>query len=131
MPKRLTLKRIYEDDRTLGRYQYCDKKWCCLELPDLNNAQDVSCIPAGLYECEKYQSSKYGRECIRVLNVVGREGISIHPGNFTRQILGCQLPGLYFKDIDSDGTLDVARSGDALDEMLAVLPDKFQLHILN
>jgi hypothetical protein len=131
MEQRLELQRIYEDDRTIGRYQWGNKKWCCLELPDRNNEQDESCISPGLYECEKYQSSTFKRECIRVLNVVGRTGICIHPGNYTTQILGCQLPGLYFKDIDGDGTLDVARSGDALDEMLAVLPDKFLLHIKN
>ncbi len=62
--------------------------------------------------------------------VVDRSAISIHPGNYTRDILGCQLPGKYMKDIDGDGTLDVANSGVALDEMLAVLPDQFQLHIM-
>lgn len=128
--KRLELRRIYENDRTIGRFSYEGKKWCCLELPWDDNKPNASCIPAGIYHCEKYFSNKYNRECISVKGVVDRSAIAIHQGNYTRDILGCLLPGKYLKDIDGDGTLDVANSGAALDEMLAVLPDQFQLHIM-
>ena len=129
--KRLELQRIYEDDRTLGRLKFGDFKCCSIELPWKDNKTDESCIPPGLYECEKYDSSQFKTECISVKNVVGRTVIAIHPANYTRQLLGCIAPGTYFKDIDNDGTLDVASSGNALKALLKVLPSKFQLFIKN
>ncbi len=85
----LTLTRIHEDDRTIGRLVYGSLKWCALELPWVNNEVGKSCIPCGVYECEQYYSAKFERTCISVKNVIGRTGIAMHPGNYTRQIEGC------------------------------------------
>lgn len=67
-----------------------------LERPWLNNAVNVSCIPAGIYEArwlERSGSGKYKRVW-HVADVPGRSGILIHAGNLVRHTLGCILPGI-------------------------------------
>jgi hypothetical protein len=90
-----------------------DKKIFTLELPDLDNANNISCIPAGLYECQKTVSPSLG-SCINVSNVVGRTYIRIHSGNYTSQIEGCILVGDSLKDFNNDGVIDVTNSADTL-----------------
>jgi hypothetical protein len=46
--------------------------------------------------------------------VPDRDGIKIHKGNYTSQILGCVLPGLHHIDLNKDGIMDVSNSGEAL-----------------
>lgn len=66
-----------------------------LELPWNMNNPFLSCIPCGLYYCERYTSTRY-KETFIVLGVQDREGILFHPGNFLRDTDGCILPGLSF-----------------------------------
>ena len=51
-----------------------------IELPNLDNAQNISCIPAGTYTCVPYTSSKFG-ECYLLKDVKGRTWILTHTGN--------------------------------------------------
>lgn len=64
------------------------------ELPWRNNAQGVSCIPPGDYECEPYTSATKG-QCFRLKDVPGRTGILIHVANFvgSKDKFRCQLEG--------------------------------------
>lgn len=81
-----------------------------LELLWDNNKPNKSCIPTGTYVC-KWEYSKYFKTYVfRVYGVNGRVGIMGHPGNFYTDILGCILFGSDFKDINSDGELDVISS---------------------
>jgi hypothetical protein len=66
-----------------------------LEPPWLNNRSNVSCIPAGTYNCEWLQRSASGKykRCWHVTGVPGRVGILIHAGNRLAHTLGCILPG--------------------------------------
>lgn len=52
-----------------------------LELPWRDNRRNVSCIPEGRYRVEWSRSGRFG-EVYRVLDVPGRSGILIHPGNW-------------------------------------------------
>jgi len=115
-----------------------------LELPYLENHQNISCILPGEYECERIHHRKYG-ECWWVKDVPGRSGIIIHIGNFAAEkillervivrnikkidTLGCILPGLRFVDLNDDGNLDVADSTIAMNALRAILPSKFKLII--
>lgn len=91
------LTREYRVYVTLGRMSLPDGTVLkTLEPPWLNNASNVSCIPAGTYVCkwiERSASGKY-RRCWHVTNVQGRAGILIHAGNRLAHTLGCILPGL-------------------------------------
>ena len=101
-----------------------------LELPWKQNARQVSCIPAGMYDVVKRQSPKYGQH-FQLLNVPGRDMILIHSGNFTRDTHGCILVGQGFTDIDNDGLRDLQFSKKTLAELYKILPDRFQIVITN
>jgi len=104
-----------------------------LELPDNDNQHYTSCIPEGTYETIKFDSPKHG-PCFLLLNVPSRDSIEIHPGNYVSgsrvDTLGCILPGSCFVDINDDGNIDVADSRKTMNELLAILPDKFNLIII-
>ena len=112
-----------------------------IELPDFNNAKNISCILPGVYDVIKTTSPTKGYPdgpnkglCFRLLNVKGRENVLIHIGNFATgskvDTQGCILPGLRFEDINKDGYTDVADSKKAMNILLTTLPDKFKLTIL-
>lgn len=126
---RLIIDRVEQKDCTLGVANYKDFRCFSLELPNKDNQINVSCIPYGLYDCEKYYSEKYGTTCFRVLNVVGRTAISGHYGNYTKDILGCLVFGDSIADINKDGTPDVTNSKVTLSKLIDKLPDKFQMII--
>jgi hypothetical protein len=105
----------------------------CLELPDNGNQQNTSCIPEGVYDCIKVESTERGKH-FKVLNVPGRSGILIHIGNYAAGIhtdtRGCIIPGIYFKDINEDGYADIGSSTEAMNKLNLFLPEKFKLYIL-
>jgi len=88
-----------------------------LELPWLNNAQDISCFEPGEY-LVKYMprsaSGKYTRVW-HVQDVPGRTGILFHKGNFLRDTHGCVLVGL--KHFVKDGTYAISSSANAFKRM--------------
>ena len=43
---------------------------------------------------------------------------------------GCIMPGLQFVDLNNDGNLDIAYSTKAMEQLRAILPEKFKLIIL-
>jgi len=117
------LKRTYQNkDKTLGTLYLQDANneivFMCrtLELPWRNNERKVSCIPAGTYQIVHHNSPKFGWS-LWLQEVPGRTGILIHKGNYTRDILGCILPGLYHDDIDKDGIKDVVHSTVCVDAL--------------
>ncbi len=92
-----------------------------LELPWLNNQQNISCIPAGSYLMKKRQSPKY-KNHFHILEldgseVKGRNYILIHHGNFKRDIRGCILVGIAHTDIDGDGLRDVTSSRNTMNRL--------------
>lgn len=98
-----------------------------IELPWKNNDKGTSCIPEGLYELRFTLSKRFGKKMWEVMNVPGRGGIRIHAGNYLKDTEGCILPCLKWTDINKDGVLDGASSGDALqmlEEGLEAYQDK-------
>lgn len=67
-----------------------------LERPWLENTNNISCIPAGHYECEFRDRSNNGvfTNVYRLMNVQDREGVLIHTGNSVLDSHGCILIGL-------------------------------------
>jgi hypothetical protein len=101
-----------------------------LELPWRDNKRSVSCIPEGEYVVVKMKpTEKRPYVYFWIKDVKGRSGILMHRGNYTRQILGCQLPGEKFIDLDKDGMPDIANTTGTLQKMAEILPDKFILEI--
>lgn len=72
-----------------------------IELPWRENQVNMSCIPAGEYECVRYFSNAFSQWLYKVKNVEGRAGIAFHSGNvagaedhgYKTHSLGCILLG--------------------------------------
>ena len=127
---KLIIKRIhYRDDCTLSCVIYGDFIFKMLELPDKGNQKNISCIPEGIYQAKKRISPGKGYQVIEYINVPNRTYIQMHRGNYTRQLLGCQLPGVEFIDLDHDGIPDITSTKDTLEELLLLLPDRFTIEI--
>lgn len=78
----IKIKREYTKDYTIGTI-ISDKfkeTLYCLELPYLDNKNNISCIPAGEYKIKKHYSNKF-KNCIKILDVKDRSNILIHTGN--------------------------------------------------
>ena len=123
-------------ERTLGRvYLNGKQELFSYELPWLNNRNNVSCIPAGQYTCERHISAKYpdARRAYRVNDVPGRQGILFHSGNSAKDTDGCILLGTKPGRLDVDGkTVDaVLSSAAAMERFHAFLVGRrFELEIV-
>jgi hypothetical protein len=104
-----------------------------LELPDLDNQKNISCIPEGKYNVVKYWTPTLN-DCFYIQEVSGRSEILIHVGKFaageTINTKGCILVGNYFTDINQDGFMDIAEPRRTMDELYSILPSNFNLHII-
>lgn len=130
---KMKLSRVYGDSQTLGEIEIfkngeplyeCDT----LELPWVDNEQQISCIPEGDYACEKRNSEKYGDHFI-VTDVLDRAYILIHHGNFVYDTRGCILVGQGYAYINKDNLKDVKNSRNTMKRLNEILPDKFLLTI--
>jgi len=123
-----------EDAQTLGALVLTNdegkKLFNCktLELPWLNNKRNESCIPLGNYKVVARQSAKYNKH-YHIQDVPGRSFVLIHIGNYYTQTKGCILVGKSVSDINGDGYLDVTNSKSALQELLKLAPNGFDLEI--
>ena len=136
--------RRYSPTQTKGDFELIDEAtgevvFDCLtlELKDLNNKQNVSCIPEGTYSVEPRISNKYG-DHLHITGVDGRGLILIHWGNFAGSdnprtnhpdIRGCVLVGSSYGDIDGDGINEILNSKNTFKELMKVAPDGFVLEV--
>lgn len=126
----LELTRIaYREKSTLGILKVEDFECFTLELPWLDNQKNISCVPEGNYLYKKRISPSRKIEVIELSGVEGRSYIQIHPGNYTRQILGCVLPGMGLQDIDKDGIFDVSNSTTAFNSIMSLAPNTGNIRI--
>lgn len=99
------------------------------ELCWKQNRENISCIPAGTYVAERYQSPEHGW-CFRLLDVPDRKDIELHIGCIRRDTRGCILLGLSFGWIDyADGKPGatghgVRDSGIAFKRFMAAHPEQ-------
>ena len=129
------ISREYGKMQTLGRLVVFDGKEILLkvltlELPDLGNQTNISCIPEGKYKVLRIYSPKFGN-CFHVQDVPGRSAILIHRGNYTKDTMGCILVGMNHIDIDNDGLKDVSDSTIAMNKLLNTITDNvFELYVI-
>lgn len=116
---------------------YIDDKFFCftLEREWLNNQRSISCIPAGKYSCKPYSSDKY-LNVTQVTNVLNRDKILIHAGNYYFDIEGCILLGDRFDETETmiDGAKDslvVWNSKKTLKKFFAKVGREFELEIID
>lgn len=83
----------HPDFGTIGVLKVAKQLFCVtLELPNKQNATNVSCIPTGQYYCRRYDSPNFGAT-FRVDQVPGRTQILFHAGNTFADTAGCILLG--------------------------------------
>lgn len=138
------VKRVELPDSTLGTWWFEGYALCkTMELPNRNNQRSVSCIPYGDYVTTKEEpidvdnpetviDESYGRKPrpywhFRLHDVPGRSGILVHKITFVKDLRGCIGVGFDFKDLNSDGKLDMVQSTAALHALVGAMPDKFIL----
>jgi len=140
--KSATLKRTYTPTQTEGIFKLFDESgkliFSChsLELPNLQNQRQVSCIPEGIYFVKKHTSPSKGL-CYSIPNVPFRDNILIHKANFVgsknpktghSDLLGCVALGSGYADLNGDGIKDLINSGVTMNKLLK-LADEFNLEI--
>ncbi|MBN4083016.1 hypothetical protein JYT50_01375 [bacterium AH-315-A23] len=91
----LHLHRTYFKEGTNGALFYNHRfLGFTIELPWLNNARTISCIPEGVYQLKARYSEKF-KYHLQLQNVKGRSLILLHPANDARKELeGCIAPVL-------------------------------------
>ena len=89
----LKLIRKYYPNGTNGEISLEGNLICyCIELPWLQNARGISCIPEGKYEVKKRFSQKFNWH-LHVTSVRGRSFILLHPANDAmKELNGCIAP---------------------------------------
>jgi hypothetical protein len=94
---KVVLRRLESSDQgTFGRLEVNGIVFFTGELPWKDNHSNISCIPAGTYECRQTFSNRFRRNLYLVEHVAGRLGVRIHPANFVgdlSKLLLCQLNG--------------------------------------
>lgn len=101
-----------------------------LELAWKNNQKQISCIPIGDYKVKKRWSKKFGNH-FHILDVPNRSYILIHCANFYTQLRGCVAVGDDLSYINGDNEIDVVNSTKTLKELLKMMPNDFNLKIVN
>ncbi len=125
----IKIKRAYYKDFTIGIASCKGFNFVTLELPERGNRKNISCIPPGVYKAKKRISPGKGYEVIEFINVPNRTYIQAHYGNFTSQLLGCQLYGDGLKFLNNDDIIDITNSKKTIKKVLSLLPDEFEILI--
>lgn len=79
----------YLEDRTLGRLECFGEAFWTIENPWLDNKPNVSCIPEGEYQMERYDSPTHGFNTWQFVGVPNRTYIQIHVANYASNVMGC------------------------------------------
>ena len=120
----MEITRQYLEKCTIGRITH-DNSFICysLERPWLNNEKNISCVPAGVYDLQRYDSARF-KDCFSLtcFNLgVGltenfqRTYILIHAANRVSDLHGCIAPGLGISGyLDEWVTVDSRKALDKL-----------------
>jgi len=128
MPQYSLVRQPSAPNGTLGEMLNPDGSHLCFtcERPWLNNQEDTSCIPVGIYTCVPHNSPAHPNTW-ELENVPGRTAILIHNGNTEVDSEGCILVG------NQTGTMNglpaVLNSVATLQMLRTNLPPTFTLAI--
>jgi hypothetical protein len=130
--KHLTIKRLETgSEGTFGAIMYDGVPFALtLEREWLNNASNISCIPAGDYRCRRVNSPRFG-DTFEVTDVEGRTHILFHKGNLDDDSHGCILVGEQFGNIRESAGVLASKQGYGEFMLLLSGTDEFDLTIIN
>jgi hypothetical protein len=131
---KLILRRLERNEfATYGQIVDDTEKVLCvtLERPWLDNAPNVSSIPAGAFTFHRRLSPKRGYDVFITQDVPGRSDIEIHKGNLPSDSEGCILVGSRFGDLGTQhGITGSAAAFERFMEQLRGV-DAFELTVVN
>jgi len=104
---------------------------CTIERPWLQNRQNLSCIPLGMYKATKGNfRGKYSN--LELQDVPNRFAIEVHRANTCQDVEGCIGVGLYLGMIQEQWA--VVQSIAAMDRLMDLVrttkPDKIGFHVV-
>lgn len=116
-----------QDEGTFGTLTFGELFCYTVEKPWNNNLRYMSCIPAGHYSLEYYDSPKFGPSAIIYGGTVSkfldvnyeRFGILIHPANWSSNVTGCIGLGDMLTVMDNRAA--VSNSGKTVSEFLELI----------
>lgn len=138
-----TLQRIsFSDEGTKGTITIGNgKNWKTLELPYRENSRNLSCVDPGIYACVQQWSDHFQMMLYHLVNVVGRDSVEIHYGNWAGDVIkgfysdvrGCIILGEFFGHIPPhENQVAVLESKKALAEFMTAMQGlPFTLEIRN
>ena len=77
------------EDRTLGRLTFGKHSWYTIEKAWRGNQPYISCIPEGVYRCQRVDSPKFGKNYWEITGIEGRSHILFHIANTADALSGC------------------------------------------
>lgn len=116
--KKIILKRFKESSQgILGHFVTTGFEARTIELPWKDNLPGISCIPLGTYKCDYRYSPKF-KEHYEIANVICRNWVLIHSGNFAgdeekgfkTHSHGCIIIGKYHGKIEDQDAVLLSRT---------------------
>lgn len=105
---------IYKNNRQLFKCESLERGW-------LNNKNQVSCVPQGVYDCKYEHSPRFGKNLWELKGVPNRSECKFHAANYWHQLNGCIALGRNRKYIDGDLIMDITSSRDMMREFERIL----------
>ena len=127
----LRLSRIESNDKCTRGVLTVDGEAICvtLENPWLDNQEDISCIPAGIYGLKPFNGATK-KNVYQIMDVPDRTYVLIHIGNTEKNTEGCVLPGSYYGELAGEPA--VLNSGKAMRILRGLLKnDSHTIEIIN
>lgn len=95
-----------------------------LERPWLNDKNDISCIPTGIYTVKLTESARFKRVLPQILMPVGskRTGIRMHSASYVSELEGCVSCGYEYYLTPSKVVL--TRSRDAIKDLISRMSEE-------
>ena len=125
----LELVRVGQSNRgTFGVLRYEQIPFALtLERPWVDNKANVSCIPAGLYTCQRVRSPKFG-DTFEVMDVPNRSNVLLHKGNTLDDTHGCILVAEEFSGTFNHPML--ASSARGFGELMQLMEGRMSFELL-
>lgn len=112
---------------TFGIMLFHTEAFCVtLEPPDIENASNISSIPAQQYMCERVDSPKYG-DTFQIMNVPDRDHVLFHPGNLVKHTKACVIVAQHFGKLGDKRA--ILNSGTTFDKFMYRLQGHNRFHL--
>lgn len=112
---------------TFGVLKVQKKVFCVtLEPADIENAKNISSIPAQQYMAWRKVSPKYG-ECFEIQNVPGRDHVLFHAGNIAANTEGCIIIAQHYGKLGKNRA--VLNSGETYKKFMSLMHGHNAFHL--